>query len=357
MTDNERLKKINDLSKKFLKSYGETIVTQPTKCERAISSSFSINYVLGGGCVLGRTFEIYGENSNGKSLFSTILMKDVQRVGKAICVLDYENTLDYSFLQKQGVDISPEMFMCLNPESLEDGFDIVEELANSDQFGLVIVDSTNSAPSRSEVNSDYGASNMGAQAKIFSQSLKKITSLLSRKKLSLCFISQTREKCGVVFGSPRVIGVGKSIAFYASMRIGVKREEFLEDKNKKTVGIRFKIDTNLKNKTFPPRREAYINCFYEAGHDKYVEYVDFGIKYDVIKKAGSWFSYIKDGEEIKIGQGKNCVLDWLKANEDLADEVYMKICDRMGKEENIDFNLNLKTCEKKEETKEIEAKK
>lgn len=343
-----KLEKIKDLKNQLSKKYGKDVFPDELKIDRYLSDSLAILHVLGGLCK-GRIYEIIGQNSHGKGLFCYMLTKDVQRAGKSVLWLDFEHTYDEQFAKQQGVDTSEEKLVVMSPNTIEEAFETMEAVAETDEFGLVILDSTSSAPSRAELDSDYGQAMMGSQARSYSQSLKKIIAKISKSKLTIALISQMRLKLNIQFGDPRAFGVGEAIAYYASARVFVKRVEFLEGDNKETVGIKFSIDTNLKNKTHPPRKKAEVMCLYKHGHIKQSEYLDFGVNYGIIDKAGSWFSY----GDTKIGQGRDNAVRWMLDNPDKTDEIYKLIVEKMVVAENLQLDLkSLKSPKPKVEKEE-----
>jgi recombination protein RecA len=245
----------------------------------------------------------------GKSLIAQVLAKDIQDKNNGyVCWLDFEYSFDYSFAQKIGLNVSSDKFKLINPNTIEEGFDIIEQLARTGEVALVCWDSVNAAQTNSESEADYGSANMGINARMFSQGLKKVLAYLSKNNTTLLLISQMREKF-TTMGDPRVIGVGKAIAFYSSIRLEVKRMEYLLDTKKEIVGSKIRLKT-IKNKTYCPNKEAEIDFYLytdNPGIDKFIELTDYAIKYSLITGKG-WYT-LPDQSKV---QGKEAVAEYYR---------------------------------------------
>ena len=282
-------KSFSDLKKKYEKSF-ISLEGNGGRISRYPINSFSFAYVLGNGIPKGRIIELFGEESNGKTLCSILMATMIQKLYNGfVIMLDYEFSFDKDFFESLGLDTSPEKFQLFQPETLEEGFDILENCAKSHQVSFAIFDSTAAAKTLREDESDYGSANMGSSARGYSGGLKKIVGHLSESGMTVCFISQIRATMDQYH--PRAIGCGKAMAFYASIRIEVKRSEYIfdEENSKERVGMKIKL-INIKNKTYTPFKTAEISFFFKTGIDVIRETVGFAIKYNIIKKSGSFYS-------------------------------------------------------------------
>jgi recombination protein RecA len=342
MIKEEKLKKIDSVFKDIRKKYGEsTLVNFEDKedysIERYDIESLSMKYVLGNGLPKSRIIEIYGENMMGKSLISMLLAKDVQDKNNGFVVyLDFEFSFDYSFAKKIGLNVGSDKFKLINPSTIEEGFDILSQISKTGEIALVIWDSTNAAQTLRESENLFGSANMGQNAAMYSQCLKRIISTLAINKTTLIFISQMREKF-VLMGDPRVIGVGKAIAFASSIRMEVKRMEWLLDSKKEIIGSKIRLKV-IKNKTYPPMRESEIDLFLytnNPGIDKFAELTEYAIKFDLIKGQG-WYTL---PDKTKV-QGKSAVADYYRKNLDKFEEDKKQVLKVMFNPLSIDKDIS-----------------
>jgi recombination protein RecA len=265
--------------------------------------------------------EYYGNESSGKSLLYTLIAIDLQQQGYTIVWVDAEATFDATFVRKIGLDTSKEKFILIQPVNGEEIFDLIEKICtNKMNVPLIVVDSTNSLPSTSEVEGDFGNANMGNQAKMFSQACKKIVRPLRKNKTALGLISQSRESMSLY--KSQVIGVGKALAFYASVRSRisknkddldmVKLEGFAGKEELKGFYINI---TNIKNKSGMPYKTGRIKFNYWEGIDYYDELVDYAVGYGIWSRGGAWYTLNDNSQEVKV-QGRDNVVKWYKDNEE-----------------------------------------
>jgi recombination protein RecA len=287
--------------------------------ERISSDRLSIDLPFGGGVPKGRIVELFGQESSGKTTIALHIAAAFQKVDKdrAVAFLDYEHSFDKFYAEALGVDIDTLVFS--QPTFAEQGLQGVDNLLDTGKFSLIIIDSVAAMIPEKELKGEIGDSSIGVQARIMSQTLRKITGKANINKTTVIFINQLREKIGVMFGSPWVTAGGNALKFYASIRAEVKRGA-KTTKEDHTTGNRGSI-TVVKNKTAPPYMKAEYDLEFGVGISKEGELIDYGVESEIIKKSGSWYSY----GETKLGQGKDGVKKILKDNPDLQDELFEKI--------------------------------
>ena len=307
-------KALTEIQKKY---GGNNIINleEDTKLDRFPLSSLAFNDLFSGGLVKGRIVEIYGQPSNGKSLISTYFAKEIQTLSDGFVVfLDYEYSFDPDFAKRLGLDLSKDKFLLIQPDNIEQGFDMFEALVKTGKVAYCVADSTNAMKSASEEKAELGSALMGVNARVLGSVQRRLLSLLSQNKCTLVFISQIRDTLSL-YGGP-AIGTGKATGFNASIRLEVKRVEYLENDKKEPIGVKMLIRTK-KNKTSNPNKEIEIDFYFDGGIDTVKELTDYAIKFDVIKKMGSWFLL---PDETKL-QGKDKVADYLKTNEKALTEI------------------------------------
>jgi recombination protein RecA len=319
----EKLKVLQLAIDKIEKAYGKgTIMRMGDDAVEAIEAiptgSITLDTALGiGGYPKGRIIEIYGPESSGKTTLAIHAIAQVQAQGGIAAFIDAEHAFDRFYAQKLGVDI--ENLLISQPDNGEQALEITENLIRSGAIDIIVIDSVAALTPKSEIEGEMGDSKMGLQARLMSQALRKLTATISRTGCCCVFINQLREKIGVMFGNPETTTGGNALKFYASVRLDIRRIGQIKD-GENVVGNRTKVKV-VKNKVAPPFRLAEFDIMYGEGISKMGEIVDLGVEYNVIKKAGSWFSY----GDIKIGQGRDAVKQMMHDNPELCDEIEAKI--------------------------------
>ena len=282
------------------------------------TGSLSLDIALGiGGVPKGRIIEIYGPESSGKTTLALHIVAEAQKRGGEVAFIDAEHALDPTYARALGVDI--DSMLISQPDTGEQGLEICEALVRSGAIDVVVVDSVAALTPRAEIEGDMGDSHVGLLARLMSQALRKLTGAVGKTNTIVIFINQLREKVGVMYGNPEVTTGGRALKFYSSVRIDVRRVEALKN-GSEIVGshTRAKI---VKNKVAPPFREAEFDIMYGEGISKWGELVDLAVRLDIVQKSGSWFSM----GEMRLGQGKDSVKQYLRENPDLAEEIEAKV--------------------------------
>ncbi|MBL7923037.1 MAG: recombinase RecA [Bacteroidia bacterium] len=319
----EKLKVLQLAIDKIEKTYGKgTIMRMGDDAVEAIEAiptgSITLDSSLGiGGYPKGRVIEIYGPESSGKTTLAIHAIANVQKAGGIAAFIDAEHAFDRFYAQKLGVDI--ENLLISQPDNGEQALEITENLIRSGAIDIIVIDSVAALTPKSEIEGEMGESKMGLQARLMSQALRKLTATISRTGCCCIFINQLREKIGVMFGNPETTTGGNALKFYASVRLDIRRIGQIKD-GEHVVGNRTKVKI-VKNKVAPPFRLAEFDIMYGEGISKMGEIVDLGVEHNIIKKAGSWFSY----GDTKIGQGRDAVKQTLSDNPELCDEIEAKI--------------------------------
>lgn len=319
----EKLKVLQLAIDKIEKTYGKgTIMRMGDDAVEAIEAiptgSITLDSALGiGGYPKGRIIEIYGPESSGKTTLAIHAIANVQKAGGIAAFIDAEHAFDRFYAQKLGVDI--ENLLISQPDNGEQALEITENLIRSGAIDIIVIDSVAALTPKSEIEGEMGESKMGLQARLMSQALRKLTATISRTGCCCIFINQLREKIGVMFGNPETTTGGNALKFYASVRLDIRRIGQIKD-GESVVGNRTKVKI-VKNKVAPPFRLAEFDIMYGEGISRMGEIVDLGVDNNVIKKAGSWFSY----GDTKIGQGRDAVKQTLADNPELCEEIETKI--------------------------------
>jgi recombination protein RecA len=274
----------------------------------AISTgSISIDYALGiGGVPRGRVIEIYGPESSGKTTLSLQVIAEAQKAGGMAAFVDAEHALDASYAQKLGIDI--DNLLVSQPDNGEQALEIVEVLVRSNSVDVVVVDSVAALVPKAEIEGEMGEAQMGLQARLMSQALRKLTGVVSKSKTTLIFINQLREKIGVMFGNPETTTGGRALKFYASVRIDIRRIAAIKDGDQ-VIGGRTRVKV-VKNKMAPPFREAEFDIMYGEGISREGDLLDLSVEKRIVEKSGAWFAY--GGE--RLGQGRENAKQFLKDN-------------------------------------------
>jgi recombination protein RecA len=287
------------------------------------TGSISLDWALGvGGLPRGRVIEIFGPESSGKTTLALQTIAQAQKLGGVAAFIDAEHALDAAYAQKLGVDL--ENLLVSQPDNGEQALEIVEVLIRSNGVDVVVVDSVAALVPRAEIEGEMGEAQMGLQARLMSQALRKLTGVVSKSKTSLIFINQLREKIGVMFGNPETTTGGRALKFYSSVRIDIRRIGAIKD-GETMIGGRTRAKV-VKNKVAPPFREAEFDMMYGEGISREGDLIDQGVERKVIDKSGTWFSY--GGE--RLGQGRENAKAFLKQNPDMAAGIELKLRKEMG---------------------------
>jgi recombination protein RecA len=290
----------------------------------AISSgSLSLDAALGvGGFPRGRVIEIFGPESSGKTTLALHAIAETQKLGGAAAFVDAEHALDANYARKLGVDV--ENLLVSQPDSGEQALEIAEVLIRSGAIDIVVVDSVAALVPRAELEGEMGDAQMGLQARLMSQALRKLTGIVSKSRTCLVFINQIREKIGVMFGNPETTTGGRALKFYASVRVDVRRIASIKDGDE-VVGSRTKAKI-VKNKVAPPFREAEFDILYGEGISREGDLLDLAVDKSIVEKSGAWFSF--QGE--RLGQGRENARQFLKDNPDYRGRVELALREIMG---------------------------
>jgi recombination protein RecA len=285
--------------------------------ETVSTGALSLDLALGGGIPKGRVIEIYGPESSGKTTLTLHAIAEVQRQGGTAAFIDAEHALDPQYAKRIGVDI--ENLLLSQPDNGEQALEIVETLVRSNAVDIIVVDSVAALVPRAEIEGDMGDSLPGLQARLMSQALRKLTSVISKSKATVVFINQIRMKIGVMFGNPETTTGGNALKFYASLRMDIRRIAQIKAGDA-VVGNRTRVKV-VKNKIAPPFREAEFDIMYNEGISIPGDVLDLAVNHNIVEKAGAWFSY--NGE--KIGQGREASKEFLKENPKLLKELDQKV--------------------------------
>ncbi len=286
--------------------------------EAISSGSLGLDIALGiGGYPKGRIVEIFGPESSGKTTLALHAVAEAQKKGGTCAFIDAENALDPSYAKKLGVDVSN--LIVSQPSSGEEALEIANTLISSGAVDVVVVDSVAALVPKAELEGNIGDTFMGTTARLMSQSLKKLAGSVSRSNTLLIFINQIRHKIGVMFGSPETTSGGNALKFYASVRLDIRRTGAIKDKEN-VVGNETRVKV-IKNKVAPPFRTVDFKIMYGEGISRISEILDMGVKYDIIDKAGAFYSYNSE----RIGQGEANARQWLKDHPEVANELLGKI--------------------------------
>ncbi len=296
------------------------------------TGSISIDYALGvGGVPRGRVIEIFGPESSGKTTLALQVIAQSQKTGGMAAFVDAEHALDAAYAKKLGVDL--DNLLVSQPDNGEQALEIVEVLIRSGGVDVVVVDSVAALVPRAEIEGEMGDAQMGLQARLMSQALRKLTGVVSKSKTCLIFINQLREKIGVMFGNPETTTGGRALKFYASVRIDIRRIASIKDGDV-VVGGRTRVKV-VKNKVAPPFREAEFDVMYGEGISREGDLLDLAVDKRIVEKSGTWFAY--GGE--RLGQGRENAKTFLRENP----ETFKKIEERVRKELGLTRDVEVAT--------------
>lgn len=282
------------------------------------SGSIALDVALGiGGYPKGRIVEIYGPESSGKTTFALHAIAEAQKAGGKVAFIDAENSLDPQYASKLGVNIND--LLLSQPDNGEQALEITEALVKSGAISVIVIDSVAALVPKAEIEGEMGDAQVGLQARLMSKALRKLTGVINKTNTIAIFINQLREKVGVAYGNPEVTTGGRALKFYSSIRLDIRRSEQIK-LGTDIVGNKVKVKV-VKNKMAPPFKTCEVDIMYGTGISHEGELVDLGAQADIIQKSGAWYAY--NGE--KIGQGKENVKDYLKANPKVEAEINKKV--------------------------------
>src|SRR5450830_1634276 len=287
------------------------------------TGSLGLDIALGvGGLPRGRVVEIYGPESSGKTTLTLQVIAEMQKVGGTAAFIDAENALDPQYAQKLGVKV--EDLLISQPDTGEQALEIADMLVRSGSVDVVVIDSVAALTPKAEIEGEMGEPQMGLQARLMSQALRKLTSNIKRTNTLVIFINQIRMKIGVMFGSPETTTGGNALKFYASVRLDIRRIGSIK-KNEEVIGNETRVKV-VKNKMAPPFREALFDILYGEGISREGEILELGVKHGIVEKSGAWYGYKKD----RIGQGKDNAREYLKEHPELAIEIEARVREAVG---------------------------
>ena len=327
--DRERLKAIELAVGQIEKQFGKGSIMRlgqkdiVTTMPSISTGSVSLDYALGiGGVPRGRVVEIFGPESSGKTTLSLQVIAEAQKLGGMAAFVDAEHALDAQYASKLGVEL--DNLLVSQPDNGEQALEIVEVLVRSGGVDVVVVDSVAALVPRAEIEGEMGEAQMGLQARLMSQALRKLTGVVSKSKTCLIFINQLREKIGVMFGNPETTTGGRALKFYASVRIDIRRIGAIKDGDV-VVGGRTRVKV-VKNKVAPPFREAEFDVMYGEGISKEGDLLDLAVDRKIVEKSGTWFAF--GGE--RLGQGRENVKQFLKDNPTIFKSIEEKVRRELG---------------------------
>ncbi len=329
MEKEEKLKALDAAIAQIEKQYGKGAVMKlgdqgaNMNVEAIPTGSLSLDLALGiGGIPRGRIVEIYGPESSGKTTVTLHMIAEVQKRGGIAGFIDAEHALDPVYAKNIGVDI--DNLYISQPDSGEQALEIAETMVRSGAIDIVVVDSVAALVPKQEIDGDMGDAVMGAQARLMSQAMRKLTAVISKSNCTVVFINQLREKLGVMFGNPETTTGGRALKFYSSVRLDVRRTESIKQAGE-VIGNRTKVKV-VKNKVAPPFKEAEFDIMFGKGISRIGDILDLAADNDIIVKSGAWYAY----EGNKIGQGRENAKQYLEENPEVCAEVENKVRDLFG---------------------------
>ncbi len=329
MANDTRKKALDNAMKEIEKQYGKGSVmilgddNSRLNVESIPTGSIKLDKALGiGGYPKGRIIEVYGPESSGKTTFALHAIAEAQKAGGYAAFVDAEHALDPQYAKALGVDI--DNLIISQPDTGEQALEITEALIRSGAIDIIVIDSVAALVPEAEIRGDMGASHVGLQARLMSQAMRKLSGAISKSQTITIFINQIREKVGVMFGNPEVTPGGRALKFYASVRLEIRRGEQIKH-GTEIVGNLARVKV-VKNKVAPPFKTVIVDLIYGKGISKTGEIIDIAVEEEIIKKAGSWFSYKNE----KIGQGRENVKKYLHENPNLLKEIESLVREKLG---------------------------
>ena len=319
----EKQEALHNVLSKIEKQYGEgSVMVLGDDVKLDIDSiptgSLALDIALGiGGIPKGRIIEIYGPESSGKTTLALHMLAEAQKIGGTGAFVDAEHALDPGYAKNLGVDI--ENLIISQPDTGEQALEITEALVRSNAVDLIIIDSVAALVPKAEIDGEMGAAQIGLQARLMSQALRKLTGAINKSKCTVVFINQLREKVGIMFGNPETTTGGRALKFYSSVRLDIRRSEIIK-KGDEMIGNRVRVKV-VKNKIAPPFKQAEFDIMYGKGISSVGNILDVASEADIVKKSGAWYSY---GEE-KLGQGRENAKEFLEGNPEILKEIEHKV--------------------------------
>ncbi len=310
------------------KQYGQGAIMQMdehkyARIEGISTGSLSLDLALGGaGIPCGRVTELFGPESSGKTTLALHIIANAQRKGGVAAFIDAEHALDTTWAKKLGVDVSS--LLISQPSTGEEALEITEMLVRSNSVDVIVVDSVAALTPKAEIEGEMGASHMGLQARLMSQAMRKLTSVVNKSKIALIFINQIRMKIGVMFGNPETTTGGRALKFYSSVRLDIRRIATIKDTSG-AIGNRVRTRV-VKNKIAPPFRDAEFDIMFDSGISYEGDILDLAAGCDVVQKSGAWFNY----GDLRLGQGRENSKKYLIENQDLCQQIKKDILTAKG---------------------------
>ena len=319
--EQERQKALNAALAQIEKQFGKGSIMKmdDTSVAQDISvvstGSLGLDIALGvGGLPRGRVIEVYGPESSGKTTLTLQVVAEMQKMGGTCAFIDAEHALDPQYAEKIGVDLKK--LLISQPDNGEQALDICDALVRSGAVDLIVVDSVAALTPKAEIEGEMGDALPGLQARLMSQAMRKLTSVIGKTNTVCVFINQLREKVGVVYGNPEVTTGGRALKYYSSVRIDIRRVEGLKDSSGQFIGNHTRANI-VKNKVAPPFREAEFDIMFGEGISKVGELLDLGVKLGIVQKSGAWFNY----GDMRLGQGRDNSKQFLKDNPEIANDI------------------------------------
>lgn len=287
------------------------------------TGSISLDAALGvGGVPRGRIIEVFGPESSGKTTLTLHIIAEAQKRGGLAAFVDAEHALDARYTKKLGVDT--ENLLISQPDTGEQALEITETLVRSAALDVVVIDSVAALVPRAEIEGEMGDAQMGLQARLMSQAMRKLAGAISKSRTTVIFINQIREKIGVMFGNPETTTGGRALKFYATIRMDIRRTASIKD-SENIIGNRTKVKV-VKNKVAPPFRDAEFDIMYGTGISREGDVLDVAVRHNIIQKSGTWFSY----DEERLGQGRENVKEYMRQNPDLLKKIALQAREALG---------------------------
>ncbi len=329
MANQDREKSLDMAISQINKQYGKGAIMRlgdkaiPSKIGTISTGSLSLDVAIGvGGIPKGRITEIYGPESSGKTTLALHCIAEAQKAGGNAAFIDAEHALDIHYAKNLGVNIND--LLVSQPSSGEEALEITETLVRSNAIDIIVIDSVAALTPKSEIEGNMGDSQMGVQARLMSQALRKLTGVVSKSNIAVVFINQIRMKIGIVFGNPETTTGGRALKFYTSLRMEIRRVSSIKDGDN-ILGNRTRVKI-VKNKVAPPFKKTEFDIMYGQGISYTGDVLDLAVKLDIINKSGSWYSYGKE----RIGQGRENAKTFLDDNKDILNEVANEVKTALG---------------------------
>ncbi|MFA5527811.1 MAG: recombinase RecA [Peptostreptococcales bacterium] len=329
MNNEDKNKALDAAMLQIQKQFGKGAIMKLGKDDTRMSISaistgcLSLDIATGiGGVPRGRIIEIFGPESSGKTTLSLHIIAEAQKAGGKAAFIDAEHALDPEYAANLGVDIDE--LLISQPDTGEQALEICEVLVRSGAIDVIVIDSVAALVPKAEIQGDMGDSHVGLQARLMSQALRKLAGSINKSQTSTIFINQLREKIGIMFGNPETTTGGKALKFYATMRLDVRRIESIKS-GEAVLGNKTRVKV-VKNKVAPPFKQSEFDIMYGTGISKEGTVLDCGVQYEIVDKAGAWYSYAGT----RIGQGRENVKDYLKENPEMLLDIERKVMESLG---------------------------